>query len=233
MNTSQLLPIQNKNASLTMSSREIAELLESDLVSILQKTKWFDALNNTLIGLNDASILSFCLCKEIQKQVTIIYDKSLQLAIRNQFLEIRDLSSRIEDLRCIAMSAKYWFKSYPVLSEAFEYLTKVISEIYCGLIITTSPVNSKKSHDNEKTYIVYNPKSDQIKIGKSISPQQRIRMLETQSGANFDVLAIIDCNRETELHRRFKKYRTVGEWFKDKDGVIRKFVQTLDKGSNQ
>ncbi|RPE86060.1 phage antirepressor YoqD-like protein [Vespertiliibacter pulmonis] len=29
MNTSQLLPIQNKNASLTMSSREIAELVES------------------------------------------------------------------------------------------------------------------------------------------------------------------------------------------------------------
>ena len=78
------------------------------------------------------------------------------------------------------------------------------------------------------TYIVFNPKSKQIKIGKSKTPENRIRTLETQAGAEFEVLALIESDLELKLHKKFAEYRTVGEWFEDRDGVIREYAKTLN-----
>lgn len=230
MKTELLSTNQRENATLTMSSREIEELIESDLVSILQKHQWFEGLNENTLNPNDAAILAFCLNKEIQKSVTSIYDNALNLAITNKFLECRELSEKIEMLQTIAISAESWFKNYPTLSTSFNTLRKVIFDVHVGLIMATSPCSSKYNRaSNHKTYIVHNPKSNLIKIGKSISPKQRIRTLETQSGAKFNVLAIISEDRETELHNKFKEYRTLGEWFDDRDNAIRQFVNLLNQ----
>lgn len=60
-----------------------------------------------------------------------------------------------------------------------------------------------------------------VKIGRSINPEKRVRTLNgTKAPAGIDVstgtlLGTIPggCGTESELHRQFARYRTVGEWF--------------------
>jgi len=55
-----------------------------------------------------------------------------------------------------------------------------------------------------------------IKIGYSINPKARIKALQTASPVKLRLLKTIPGNRQIEraLHRKFKKYRLRGEWFK-------------------
>jgi len=221
----------NKNSSvLTMSGREIADLMSLNLKDLLSKSEWFNSLMAGDLAIKDAGILAFCLSKEIQRIAKETYELALDTTIQQGCERGRDAANGFESLRNIASSAAHWFKNYSDLSESFSILSENLGKIDTGLIMITSPVIDSRNNKSctPKTYIVYNPKSDQIKIGKSISPRQRIRTLETQAGSEFDVLAIIDSNRESELHKKFHKYRTVGEWFNDEDGKIRKFAKTLN-----
>lgn len=220
--------ISEQNASIKMSSREIAELLKKDLIAILREEKWFEALQEKKLRLEDAALFSFCLSKEIQKLAIEIYDKALGLASDGKFPESRYLSDEIEQLKWLAASAESWFTQYKDLAVSFQSLRKSLFDIHCGLVMITLPNSNRQKCSGQKTYIVYNSKANQIKIGKSLHPKKRIRTLETQAGAVLDVLAIIDSDREYELHKKFNKYRTVGEWFDDRDGVIRQFTKTLN-----
>ena len=227
----QLLNISTQNAStLTMSSREIAELMSLNLKDLLNKSEWFNPLMAGDLAIKEAGILAFCLSKEIQRMAKETYELVLDTTIQQGYGKGREVANGLGLLRNIASSAAHWFKSYSDLSESFSILSDNLGNIDTGLIMITSPAIDSRNNKSctPKTYIVYNPKSDQIKIGKSISPRHRIRTLETQAGSEFDVLAIIDSNRESELHKKFQKYRTVGEWFNDEDGEIRKFAKTLN-----
>ena len=226
-----LSPMMRKNSSvLTMSSREIAELMSLNLKDLLNKSEWFSPLMAGDMSIKDAGILAFCLSKEIQRMAKETYKLVLDTTIQQGCERCCEVANGLGVLRNIASSAAHWFKNYSYLSESFSILSENLGNIDTGLIMITSPVIDSLNNKSctPKTYIVYNPKSDQIKIGKSISPQHRIRTLETQAGSEFDVLAIIDSNREFELHKKFQKYRTVGEWFNDEDGEIRKFAKTLN-----
>ena len=75
-----------------------------------------------------------------------------------------------------------------------------------------------------KTYIIRKIGTTEVKIGKSIQVEKRIRTLKTQSGANLEVLAIIPKDIENMLHKQFAEFRTVGEWFYDSKGFIAAFA---------
>jgi hypothetical protein len=75
-----------------------------------------------------------------------------------------------------------------------------------------------------KTYIIRKQGTCEVKIGRSMQVEKRIRNLETQSGANLEVLAVIPKNIESMLHRQFAEFRTVGEWFDDSKGFIAAFA---------
>ena len=98
----------------------------------------------------------------------------------------------------------------------------------CGLNLDGS---ERERNTNEtrkplvcKTYIVRKIGTTKVKIGKSIRVEKRIRTLETQSGANLEVLAIIHKDIEAMLHKQFCNLRTVGEWFDDSKGLIAAFA---------
>lgn len=74
-----------------------------------------------------------------------------------------------------------------------------------------------------KTYIVRNPLTGLIKIGKAMNPASRIHDIGHMAGAVLDVIVVIGKNIEGELHRRFASIRVHGEWFKD-DGQIRAWI---------
>lgn len=75
-----------------------------------------------------------------------------------------------------------------------------------------------------KTYIIRKQGTCEVKIGKSIQVEKRVRTLKTQSGANLEVLAVIPKDIEAMLHRQFCELRTVGEWFDDSKGLIAAFA---------
>ena len=74
------------------------------------------------------------------------------------------------------------------------------------------------------TYIIRRQGTCEVKIGKSIQVEKRIRTLQAQSGANLEVLALIPKDIENMLHKQFKDLRTVGEWFDDSKGLIAAFA---------
>lgn len=57
--------------------------------------------------------------------------------------------------------------------------------------------------------------NEKVKIGYANDPSQRIPSIQTSSPYELEVLLIIDGNfdKEHELHQRFQKMRTSGEWF--------------------
>lgn len=67
-----------------------------------------------------------------------------------------------------------------------------------------------------KLYAVKSGDGRRIKIGISADPQRRIANLQTAHGDKLEVLAIVEGGREREarLHRRLRKSRTSGEWFR-------------------
>ncbi len=64
-------------------------------------------------------------------------------------------------------------------------------------------------------YMVQNQTTGAVKIGYSGDLPNRIRALQTGSGANLHILRVIPGAKATEtwLHRRFSQYRLRGEWF--------------------
>lgn len=80
-----------------------------------------------------------------------------------------------------------------------------------------------RSDDFVKTYIAVNPDTNLLKIGKSKNPASRMDGLKTGAAVKPTLLLVINRDVEKELHTRFSKLRTFGEWFRD-DGSISAFI---------
>lgn len=214
------------NETLTMSSREIAELCGMSLADLLRSDILSKAINREL---EHSSILNvgFILLSKINEQSIKTHQLSLDLLERSNILKSHECADSLDLLRQISDSATSWFSFDEFLKQSYHDCSIALYHLWVELILISSPAGDRNK-TNPKTYIVFNPKSNLIKIGKSISPKNRIRTLETQSGAIFDVLALIDSDLEHKLHKKFAEYRTVGEWFDDRDGAIRKYTKSLN-----
>lgn len=140
-----------------------------------------------------------------------------------------------ESIDAIKGNTEVWSEIQPLVSqiaESFPTSWQIhLSEagaVMCGL----NPDGTDRS-DLQKlekksptcsTYIIRKIGTTEVKIGKSIQVEKRIRTLKTQSGANLEVLAVIPKDIEAMLHRQFCELRTVGEWFDDSKGLIAAFA---------
>ncbi len=68
--------------------------------------------------------------------------------------------------------------------------------------------------------------NDKVKIGYADDPSKRIPEIQTSNPYELEVLLIIDGNydKESELHKRFEKHRTSGEWF-ELEEPIQSFIK--------
>lgn len=77
-----------------------------------------------------------------------------------------------------------------------------------------------------KIYFIQERAGGPIKIGYSVNPKKRLAEIQTSHPQRLMLLATMDGGRseELELHRRFGRFRTQGEWFKDDQELLR-FIQ--------
>jgi hypothetical protein len=126
---------------------------------------------------------------------------------------------------CVTFKASIveYQSAHSIINDAL-YVTSFAEATIVPAILLGS--NSGSRSENIKTYIVLNSVSGLIKIGKSINPSDRMKSLQTGSGVALDVLAILDGDKERDLHKKFAGLRVFGEWFSDPDGLICEYAKT-------
>ena len=63
-----------------------------------------------------------------------------------------------------------------------------------------------------------------IKIGVSNNPSQRLKILQPGNPRKLTILLKLNGDREAEFHNKFHKYRLKGEWFSD-EGELSTFLK--------
>lgn len=66
-----------------------------------------------------------------------------------------------------------------------------------------------------QVYFVYAKAVNLIKIGRSAEPERRLDELRLLSPVELEIIGLVDggSRREAELHQKFARYRSHGEWF--------------------
>lgn len=77
------------------------------------------------------------------------------------------------------------------------------------------------SSGKEWTYFIQSEGGGPIKIGFTTrEPEQRLLQLQTGAPTKLRIVGLIPCNREKELHKKFAKHHSHGEWFNPAKQVI-------------
>lgn len=136
--------------------------------------------------------------------------------------EVSDFLDHLEKERKIALSAVTMFEHYPAVKFAAKGLYDSLNLAYSTVVGCIYPAGRNRKYKAEKTttYLIKNPVSGLIKIGRTIDIKSRISTLQCGAGIPLEVLATIDGDVERKLHIKFARYRKHGEWFEDVDGDI-------------
>jgi len=88
-----------------------------------------------------------------------------------------------------------------------------------------------------KTYIYFiqNGLEGDIKIGFSLNPNERIKSLQTGSPSTHRILLVKEGTQKDEegLHKKFKKFRTKGEWFEPNEEILIFIDQEKENKKNE
>lgn len=132
----------------------------------------------------------------------------------------------VSSARAYVKSVALMFAKYPLVESSALNLANIIFYAESCLIpaMLLGSIEAKAAARDVSTYIIRNPQSGLIKIGKTCHLKTRIASLQTGSGIDLQVLAVIDGDIERDLHKTFSDLRVHGEWFKDRDGSIAAFA---------
>jgi hypothetical protein len=119
------------------------------------------------------------------------------------------------------------FSHYKVVESVAYNMATTIHYTYAYLapVFMLSHKDAIKEQSKTFTYLIKNPLTGLIKIGKSNDVKTRISNLECGSGASLKVLAIIEGDIERYLHKKFSNCHAYKEWFRDDNRVISKFAK--------
>lgn len=77
----------------------------------------------------------------------------------------------------------------------------------------------------QKTYLIRNPKTGLLKIGKAKDIAARIKSLQCGAGVKLDLLAVILDDVEKSLHEKFSVHQEFSEWFSDAPQIRQFFAE--------
>lgn len=63
------------------------------------------------------------------------------------------------------------------------------------------------------TYLIFDPGSRLLKIGKAACVKSRLKSLQTGCGSILEIKHVFDCDIEDILHIEYEDFRKHGEWF--------------------
>ena len=135
---------------------------------------------------------------------------------------------RIESGRKYLRDIAPMFDEYPLVKMTIKNLLNTMFYAEATLIpfyLCCNQSVAGKKNARTRTYIVKHPLTGLLKIGRSVDVEGRIKSLQTGAGAILSVMAVLDGDRETELHGKFSHLREHGEWFADRDGEISAFLE--------
>ena len=98
-----------------------------------------------------------------------------------------------------------------------EYVSPLTKEEKNPLIIKTPKKKIKRikpiiTYSDSKTYLIKDKTNNTYKIGKSKSPMNREKTLQSEK-PNLEMVKTWSSDIETELHKKYKRQRLRGEWF--------------------
>jgi hypothetical protein len=145
--------------------------------------------------------------------------------------DARKALDRIESGRTYLRGLAPLFDKYPIVKSAVKDLIGIMFYAEATLIPFYLMGNSEivaGIEKSTKTYIVKHPTTGLLKIGRSVDVDSRVKSLQTGAGAILSVAAVMQGDRESELHKRFSHLRGHGEWFSDDGGEIQSFIERLE-----
>lgn len=103
---------------------------------------------------------------------------------------------------------------------------KYRSDLPIETIIEANRILAKGEPERAPGQVYFLRRGRLVKIGFTKNPEQRIRNLELQAGQKVKVLGIFPGTYQDEstLHKRFKQYREIGEWFRN-EGEVKAFAR--------
>lgn len=183
-----------------------------------------EALFRSILNGCESQEVVSALCGEISQEVISLAPSS------NRFSSMSDTDTAICSLDKaveIAAYARDILALYPECQAQMQRLYALVIESRHRQYSNEDRAVDDAARGDRNTYIIRNPVTNDIKIGMSINPGERIKGLGHASGVELEVLAVISEDIERKLHEKFKEYRSHGEWFKDLDGKIVNFARSI------
>jgi hypothetical protein len=182
----------------------------SDLLDSWAKAEMdgVEFLANLHLGTHSDSAFTFAL-----RLLSEINAKS-RLAVTG--VECRDLDRRIGQI-------ERWRRSIALpTSHHHDIVIEMCDATRVSVVHTHLLILKPQKAESGRVYFLLNKKTGLVKIGWSINLPSRIKVLNNQGGETLELLgsfAAKSMKVETEVHRKFKGFRVIGEWFKYEEGI--------------
>lgn len=225
--------ILTQNNQQSMTSQQIAELEKTHFLDIAKESNGLTLLMQAI----ESGVLSHSKAMEIAMYgVSYITDKCVKarLIMSSEFRTLdgvnqqayRDALEQINLAKTHLRATLPAFSEYPLAHGVLSNLADIIPHYECSAVIIPSMATGDGDSLGlyQNTYFMLNPVTGMIKIGKSCDAYFRKQALQCGAGAELKIIAIIEKNIESTLHKRFEKYRFYGEWFDDRDGLIKRYI---------
>lgn len=221
------------NAVATMTSREIAELtgkephVTPDILVVIKNLG-----KDAVLTPYQADAFANRLVKILMTSMRVAAEANPEELSKK---DVHTLLDDVEEARKMCVGARAALADYPsahkVLDDALLITLFAEATITSALLMGNRDVIDTKNKA-VRTYIARNASGGLIKIGRSVNPEDRMKSLQTGAGCELEILAVIDGDKERELHKQFAEFRVFGEWFSDSSGLIEKYAKAANAGNS-
>ena len=99
----------------------------------------------------------------------------------------------------------------------------------CTVVRTMADKERTQHRIDSSTYLIRNPSTNLLKIGKTTNMKSRLESLQCGAGNKLEVIAVINENIERDMHVKFSELREFNEWFSDPSGEIEAYFKKLSR----
>lgn len=103
------------------------------------------------------------------------------------------------------------------LEDCLSFIHYLVSKgnVHACLMMGVNAKSKRNARQQGFIYLIQNKNTLNVKIGYSLNPCERLRVLQTATDCELSLLVSINgtLNKEKMLHKKFKQYAIRNEWF--------------------